>query len=130
MKHDLTIDIPNKLVRSRIRGVLTPTSGEAVYRECLTHPDWSPHFDHLLVYEKIDLSELSVEAVQDMVQRFKALDDEYRRGIPSKAATVMDSQLQEGILSFYEHISEPELITEEAIFETVDEALGWLGRPA
>ena len=129
-KHDLAIDIANKLVRSRIRGVLTPQSAEAVYRECLTHPDWSPNFDHLLVYEKIDLSELSIEAAQDMVQRFKALDDEYREGIPSKPATVMDSQLQAGILSFYEHISAPELVTEEAIFETVDEALVWLGRPA
>ncbi|WP_412545700.1 hypothetical protein [Maricaulis sp. MIT060901] len=128
MKHDLTIDIPNRLVRSRIRGVLTPAAGEAVYRECVTHPDWSPHFDHLLVYEKIDLSELSTEAVQDMVQRFKALDDQYRQGITSKAATVMDSQLQAGILSFHEHISAPELVTEEAIFETMDEALVWLGR--
>jgi len=127
MQHDLVIDTDRQLVQSRIRGVLTARTAEAVYRECLTHPDWSPHFDHLLVYEKIDLSELSTSAVQDMVQRFKALDDQYRQGIASKAATVMDSELQAGILSFYEHISEPELVTEERIFETVEEALLWLG---
>lgn len=127
MKHDLIVDTDNKLVRSRIRGVLTPESAEAVYRECLTHSDWSPHFDHLLIYEKIDLSELSVAAVQDMVQRFKTLDDQYRQGISSKAATVMDSALQAGILSFYENISQPELVTEERIFETTEEALVWLG---
>lgn len=126
MQHDLVIDTNRQLVQSRIRGVLTAQTAEAVYRECLTHPDWSPHFDHLLVYEKIDLSELSTSAVQDMVRRFKALDDQYRQGITSKAATVMDSELQAGILSFYEHISEPELVTEERIFETVEEALLWL----
>ncbi|MDM7983977.1 MAG: hypothetical protein QUV02_05965 [Maricaulis sp.] len=82
----------------------------------------------MLVYEKIDLSELSTSAVQDMVRRFKALDDQYRQGITSKAATVMDSELQAGILSFYEHISEPELVTEERIFETVEEALLSLGQ--
>lgn len=127
MQHDLVIDTDRQLVQSRIRGVLTPQTAEAVYRECLTHPDWSPHFDHLLVYERIDLSELSTSAVQDMVRRFKALDDQYRHGITSKAATVMDSELQAGILSFYEHISEPELVTEERIFETIEEALLWLG---
>lgn len=130
MKHDLVIDTDARLVRSRIRGVLTPQTAEAVYRECLTHPDWSPHYDHLLVYEKIDLSELSTAAVQDMVQRFKALDDQFRHGIVSKAATVMDSEIQAGILSFYEHISEPELVTEERIFETEEEALAWLGHLA
>lgn len=126
MKHTLMIDTAEGLVYSRITGVLNARSAEAIYRECLTHPDWSPRFNHLLVYENIDLSELSIDEVQKMVDAFKALDDAYRQGIPSKAATVMDSRLQDGILRFYEGISNPVLVTQERIFLSETDARAWL----
>ncbi|MBR9825784.1 MAG: hypothetical protein GYB36_08280 [Alphaproteobacteria bacterium] len=126
MKHDLRIDVDAGLVVSRITGKLTAQSARQVYLECLTHPDWTPRLDHLLVYERIDLSDLTTDEVQKMVLAFKALDDQYREGISSKAATVMDSYLQNGILQYYEAVSVPELITEERIFETEAEARAWL----
>ena len=126
MRHDLKIDLEAGLVISRISGTLNAQTARRIYEECLTHPDWTPHLDHLLVYDTIDLSELSPDEVQRMIGAFKELDDQYRHGIVSKAATVMDSSLQNAILQFYEVVSTPELITEERIFEREEDARAWL----
>ena len=129
MHHSFTIDAESRLAISRIRGEMTPEAVAQQYSDILTHPDWQSHFDHLVVFDHIDMSLITSEEMRRLSQLVGALDREFGRSANSRTALVLDKEGQTAIMTMYEVLAASEVVTEERVFQTEHEAMAWLRSP-
>lgn len=129
MEFQYTLDQERRRIVWHITGRMTVEDVLGAYESALTDPDWSADMDQMTIFSSIDLSDMSPDRWQTLINGFVAADKRLGVRPGTRAAIVMDDALQEALMTYYELISEPVTVTEERVFTTTTEAEAWLDTP-
>lgn len=113
------------LLICRLSGVATVEGGKAVRRAALSERQFRPGIRMVIVETNLDVSALTASDIEQIA----ALRAEFAHKPPVRSAVVAgrDSPARYGLNRMFEAYTESQENAEVEVFETLDEAMAWLG---